>query len=124
MRTPALFGLLAFSACGIFGSGGRDLVAKVVNCGAESIRKRGLIYLGDVNDILGNREITEGEAKSRLARLGTDAGQDVIGCLLKDQASKFAESAGANPEDTTSIRAARRAEGRLAELEQEGWRFE
>lgn len=119
----ALVLLLSLSGCGIFGSGGRGVVGRIIDCAQQSIRERGILYVGAVNDILAS-PASDGDAKARLARLGADAGQDVIGCILFDQSKKFRESSAANPNDRVSAKAYDRATDRLEELEGEGYRFE
>jgi hypothetical protein len=106
--------------------GGTDggAVSKIVDCAQKSIRDKGLLYVGKVNSIIGATDISDRDARSRLIDLGIDAGQDILGCLLRDQGVKFAESADANPADQMSVTAARRAKTRLGELEAEGWRFQ
>lgn len=101
-----------------------DTLSKIVDCGQQAIRDRGLIYVGRVNDVLGNSTLSDRDARARLVELGVDAGQDVIGCLLREQQPKFAENASRNPADRTSAVAAQRADDRLRELEADGWRFE
>lgn len=115
-------GTLPVVACRHFQPG--TVGGKIVDCASKAIREKGLVYLGRVNDVIGNTQLSDGEANSRLINLGVDAGQDVIGCLMADQGVKFAESARENPNDVVSATAARRAERRRAELEREGWRFE
>jgi hypothetical protein len=109
--------------CKTWGGGG-GIGAKIVDCGQQAIREKGLVYVGKVNSIIGSTELTDQDSRARLIDLGIDIGQDVLGCLLRDQGQKFAESSAANPNDRMSAIAARRAKERLIELEDEGWRFQ
>lgn len=101
-----------------------SLGARVVNCAEKAIRDKGLVYVGRVNDAIANPNLSDREAGLKLGELGTEAGWDIIGCVLLDQGGRFAEAAQANPQDQVSVRAQARANARLAELEDEGWRFE
>lgn len=102
---------------------GSGFTSKIVDCASQAVRDKGLVYLGKVNDVLGNLNISDPEARVRLINLGVDVGQDVLGCVLADQGLKFAEATAANPGDRVSQTAARRAKTRLDELEADGWRF-
>lgn len=117
-----LLGAAGGVSCKHFGPG--SVGARIVDCATQAIRDQGLLYVGRVNDVIGNTTIPDGEASNRLVQLGIDAGQDVLGCLLRDQAAKFGESATANPGDVVSVTAYRRANKRLEELQDDGWRFE
>lgn len=97
--------------------------ARLVACGSTAVREKGLLYLGRVNDTIGNPQLTDRETSVRLGELGVEAGWDIIGCLLRDQQVKFGESARANPNDKISATAAKRADDKLRELEGDGWRF-
>jgi hypothetical protein len=119
----ALALVLAVPACKTTGGVG-GIGARIVDCATKAIQNKGMTYLGKVNDVIGNTGITDEAARSRLIDLGIDAGQDVLGCLLADQAPKYAEAAKSNPGDEVSKTAAARAKARLKELEAEGWRFE
>lgn len=114
--------LSAIPACKTTGAGG--IGARIVDCATRAIQDKGMAYLGKVNDVLGNTGVTDETARARLIDLGIDAGQDVLGCLLADQAPKYAEAASHNPSDEVSKTAAARAKSRLKELQAEGWRFE
>jgi hypothetical protein len=114
--------LVGLPACKTTGGVG-GIGARIVDCAQQAIRDKGLLYVGKVNSILGGTELGEDDAQARLIELGIDAGQDVLGCLLRDQGAKFAESAQANPNDRVSVTAARRANLRLRDLEAEGWQF-
>jgi hypothetical protein len=114
---------LAVPSCKTTGGAG-GIGARIVDCATRAIQDKGMTYLGKVNDVIGNTGITDEAARSRLIDLGIDAGQDVLGCLLADQAPKYAEAAKSNPGDEVSKTAAARAKQRLKELEAEGWRFE
>jgi hypothetical protein len=122
----ALLALTLFLAtlAGCKTTGGAGLGARIVDCATKAIQNKGMTYLGKVNDVIGNTGITDEAARARLIDLGIDAGQDVLGCLLADQAPKYAEAAQSNPRDEVSKTAAARAQARLKELEAEGWRFE
>jgi hypothetical protein len=104
-------------------TGGAGVGARIVDCATQAIREKGLVYVGKVNTIIGSVDISDADARGRLIDLGIDAGQDVLGCLLRDQGQKFAESSAANPGDRMSATAAQRARAHLLELEGEGWRF-
>ena len=108
-------------ACKTTGIGG--VGAKIVDCAEKAIRDKAMTYLGKVNDILSNTGVTDQTAESRLIDLGVEAGEDVIGCLLTDQAPKFAEAAAGNPTDQVAKAAAKRSQTRLEELQSAGWRF-
>jgi hypothetical protein len=131
MKTAAAVRVLVLIAwclpalgCKTLGGGGGGMVAHLVDCASQSIRERGLTYVGRLNDVLGNTQLSDTDARGRLIDLGIDAGQDVLGCLLRDQGAKFGESARRNPGDRVSATAARRADARLSELVAEGWRFQ
>ena len=96
---------------------------RIVECGSQAIRDKGLLYIGRVNDIIGNPNLTDRDSKVRLGELGVQAGWDVLGCLLRDQQMKFADSSRRNPNDRMSATGARRAEEKLVELEAEGWHY-
>lgn len=118
----ALVALLSVPACKTPGGVG-GIGARIVDCAQQAIREKGLIYVGKVNAIIGSTELTDNDARGRLVDLGIDAGQDVLGCLLRDQGQKYAESSAANPNDRMSAVAARRAKDHLEDLEREGWQF-
>jgi hypothetical protein len=117
-----MLGTAGLPSCKTTGAGG--VGARVIDCAQKAIQEKGLVYVGKVNDILGNTGVSDDAARARLIDLGIDAGQDVLGCLLADQGQKFAESAAKNPADDVSHTAAKRAKTRLLELEAEGWRFD
>jgi hypothetical protein len=104
------------------GSGG--IAERIVNCGSDAIMERSILYIGRVNDVLSDQGISDDGARSGLVQLGIDVGQDVLGCILRDQHGKFQENVKANSSDVASRTAIKRSGAHLGELENAGWRFQ
>lgn len=103
-----LLAVVMFAGCRVPAPGtpGRRLV----DCSVDVIKRQSINAIDPVNDIIADGGLTDSEAKSQLINLGIDIGQDVLACVLRDQGTRFAQSADANPADRKSVVAARRAQ--------------
>lgn len=92
-------------------------VSKVINCASAAIQDGFSKILPAVNScVAGSDESYE----PCLVGLIGQGGEDLLACVLRDQGTKFLDSARANPKDAVSVRSAAHAQAFMAKR---GYRF-